>query len=251
MKSRIKWIISVAHALILLLLTAFWMNTDFTYGDERMLVQWSSILKRVVLGIDEDPPKTDYLFINLAYEKALIPLEDGLGNEVITDREKLSQFFQILKRNQDKVKFTVCDVFLKGQSENDSLLEYSVKGIKNVVFPTHLDEDGHPEKLDIAVPHAIADYRMATGGFLKFKLFQHDTLATLPVRLIEQTTGRKFTSSQGMYFDQERPSLNSVIIDYQIRAHEVFEQAEYPVVNLSELLILPEEIIVNDFLKNR
>ena len=250
-KSWLKWLISLAHALVLLLLTAFWMNTDYTYGDERMLVQWSSILKRVALGIDEDPPKTGYLFINLAHEKALIPLEDGLGNEVITDREKLAQFFQILKRNQEKVKFTVCDVFLKGQSESDSLLESSVKGIKNVIFPTHFAEDGKPEDLDVNVPHAIADYRMAGGGFLKFKLFQHDSLQTIPVHLFEQTTGRKFTRSGSMYFDNGRPGLNSVIIDYQIRAHEVFEQGEYPVVNLSELLILPEEIIVNDFLKNR
>ena len=251
MKTWHKWLISFGHAFVLLALTAFWMNTDYSYGDERMLVQWSSILKRVVFNIDEDPPKEDFLFINMAFEKALIPLESGLGNEVVTDRAKLAAFFEILKRNQKLVKFTVCDVFLKGKSESDSLLENSLKGVENVIFPTHLDQDGKVETLDLKVPHGIADYRMASGGFLKFKLFQSDSVPTIPVSVFEKTEGRKISGSNGIYWDNGRPSLNSVVIDYQIRAHELFEQGEYPVVNLSELLILPEEVIVNDFLKNR
>ncbi|MBC7914195.1 MAG: CHASE2 domain-containing protein [Pyrinomonadaceae bacterium] len=251
MKTWLKWLISLGHAFLLLALTAFWMNTDYSYGDERLLVQWSSILKRVVLNIDEDPPQEDFLFINLAYEKALIPLESGLGNEVVTDRAKLAAFFEILERNQKLVKFTVCDVFLKGKSEDDSLLESSVKGIRNVIFPTHHGVDGKPIPLDVRVPHGIADYRMASGGFLKFKLFQDDSLPTIPVYLFERIEGRKISGNNGIYWDKGRPSLNSVVIDYQIRSHELFEQGEYPVVNLSELLVLPEEIIVDDFLKNR
>ncbi|SMO44459.1 CHASE2 domain-containing protein [Solitalea koreensis] len=251
MRNWLKWLISFGHAILLLVLTAFWINTDFSYGDEQLLVKWSSIFKRVILNIDQDPPKSDFLFINLAFEKALIPQEEGLGNEVITDRAKLAQFFEMLKRNQKSVKFTICDVFLKGRSENDSLLQSSISGIKNIVFPTHHDENGKIEELDINVPCAIADYRMASGGFLKFKLFQDEKLKTLPVYLFEKTEGRKISGNHGIYLDKGKLSLNSVIIDYQIRSHELFQQGEYPVVNLSELLILPEEIIVNDFLKNR
>jgi hypothetical protein len=122
-KASVKWLISFVHAFILLGFTAWWMNTGFTYGDEQLLIKWSSILKRVVLQIDKDPPKKDFIFINLAYEKALIPREDGLGNEVITDRDKLAQFFQIVKKHQKEIKFTFCDVFLQGLSESDSLLQ--------------------------------------------------------------------------------------------------------------------------------
>ena len=251
MKTWLKWLISAANALVLLVLTAFWLSTNYSYGDERLLVQWSSILKRVVLNIDEDPPKEDFLFINLAYEKALIPTEDGLGNEVITDRAKLAQFFGILKRYQKEVKFTVCDVFLQGESENDSLFQANAAGIINVVFPNHHTEDGSLEKLSLNVPQAIADYKMASGGFLKFKLFQDDRLSTIPVYMYENITGRKIDDNGRFYREGNKLSFNSVIIDYQIRSHELFEQAEYPVVNLSELLLLPEEVIVSDFLKNR
>jgi len=251
MKPWIKWLISGTHAILLLVLTSYWINTNYSYGDERVLVQWTSILKRVALNIDQDPPQEDYLFIDLAYEKALIPTEDGLGTEVITDRAKLAQFFGILKRHQQEVKFTVCDVFLQGRSEHDGLLQENIRGIQNVVFPNHHAEDGKLEKLDLQVPEAIADYKMASGGFLKFKLFQDEKLSTVPVYLYEKTTGNKIEDLGIIYAEANNASLNSVIIDYQIRSHELFEQGEYPVVNLSELLLLPEEVIVNDFLKNR
>ena len=251
MTNKVKWLISFLHAFVLIAFTAVWMNTGFTYGDEQLLIKWSSILKRLVLNIDADPPKKDFIFINLAYEKALIAREDGLGNEVITDREKLAALFKVIKKHQNQIKFTVCDVFLQGKSDQDSLLQTSVIGIDNIIFPTHFAENGNIEKLELNVPNAIADYEMATSGFMKFKLFQSDSLATIPVLLAQKLNGNQFHQSNGFYIDGKIPSLNSIIIDYQIRAHELFEQQEYPIVRLSELLLLPEEVIFNEFLKDR
>ncbi|MDO3644467.1 CHASE2 domain-containing protein [Mucilaginibacter sp. L3T2-6] len=251
MKSGNKWLISFLHAFVLLLLTAWWINSDYTYGDERMLIQQASIFKRVVLGLDEDPPKKDFLFINLAHDKALIPIADGLGNDVITDREKLASFFEIFKRHQKEIRFGLCDVFLKGHSDYDVQLERSVAGIHNIIFPTHYDENGKVEPLSLRVPHAMADYRMANSGFFKFKLFQNDSIPSIPVYLYQQLTGNHFTWLYGWPMDNGRLTMNSMIIDYPIRSYELFQQAEYPVVNLSELMILPEQTIVNEFLKNR
>ena len=72
MTNKVKWLISFLHAFVLIAFTAVWMNTGFTYGDEQLLIKWSSIFKRLVLNIDVDPPKKDFNFINLAYEKSLI-----------------------------------------------------------------------------------------------------------------------------------------------------------------------------------
>jgi hypothetical protein len=73
----------------------------------------------------------------------------------------------------------------------------------------------------------------------------------LPVYLYEHITGKKLTYSSGLCFENGRPGLNTLIIDYQIRSYELFDDGEYPVVTLSELLLLPEEVIVGEFLKNR
>jgi hypothetical protein len=251
MRSRFKWLISFSHAFILLAFSAYWMNTSFTYGDEQLLIKWSSIFKRLVLNIDKDPPKKDFIFINVAFDKALIPLQDGLGNEVITDRGKLVQIFQVIKKHQQDIKFTVCDVFLQGKSDQDSLLQSAVTGIKNVVFPTHIDKSGNIEKLAIKVSKAIADYRTTNSGFMKFKLFQSDSLPTIPVLLYEKINHSKFKFANGIHWDNDKASHNSIIIDYQIRAHEVFDEKEYPIVTLSELLLLPDAVIFNEFLKDR
>jgi hypothetical protein len=246
-----KWIISVAHAFLLMAFSTLWLNSSFTYGDEKLLVQWSSIFKRVVLQMDEEPPKKDYLFINLAYDKALIPREDGTGKEIITDRQLLADFFQILKKHQDSIKYTVCDVLLKGSSEADSSLQASIHGIHKIVFPTQLTDSGKAESLTIQAPSAIADYEMVNGGFLKFKLFQSNSVPTLPVYMYQEISGKELHQKFGWYFQGYRPVMNSLIIDYQIRTHELIDEGEYPVINLSELMLLPEEVIANDFLKHR
>lgn len=251
MKSGTKWIISTLHAFLLLAFTFFWMNTGLTYGDEQYLIKWSSIFKRIVLNIDKDPERDEFIFINLAYDKALIPLEDGIGNEVITDREKLAHLLQVIKKHQSDIKFTICDVFLKGHSEKDSLLASSVNGLSNIIFPTHLNAENKIEKLHLPVPVALADYTIANSDFLKFKLFQSDSLSTIPVYLYEKLLERKFNYSNGIFWENNKASLNSLIIDYQIRPHELFEEKEYPVVNLSELLLLPDEVIFNDFLRKK
>ncbi len=251
MTPRKKWTISFAHAFLLMAFSTLWLNSSFTYGDEKLLVQWSSIFKRVVLKMDEEPPKKDYLFINLAYDKALIPREEGTGKDIITDRQLLADFFQVLKKHQDSIKYTVCDVLFKGSSDADSALQASVRGLNKIVFPAQLSDSGTAEELAIQVPSAIADYEMVNGGFLKFKLFQNKTVPTLPVYMYQQISGKELKQQFGWYFQGSRPVMNSLIIDYQIRTHELMDEGEYPVINLSELMLLPEEIIANDFLKHR
>ncbi len=249
MRNSVKWLISFFHAFLLLFFAIWWQSSSFTYGDERFLVTWSSIFKRVVLHIDEDPPAKDYLFINLAYDKSLIPREEGTGVEVITDRKLLAGFFSILQKNQSTYQYAVCDVLLKGQSENDSALRQSVAGIKNIVFPAEITDSGKAE-LSVPVPAASADYEIAREGFLKFRLMQHGE-ASLPVHMYEQLQHRTIQKTWYGWAEGSRPMINSIIIDYKIRPHELFEEGEYPVMSLSELMLLPEEVIVNEFLKNR
>jgi hypothetical protein len=251
MRLRNKWFISFLNAFVLLTFSIIWLHTPFTYGDEKFLIKWTSVVKRLVLQMDDDRPKDNFMFINLAYEKALIPLEDNLGNEVITDREALAKFFNILQKHPSAAKFTICDVFLQGKSPFDKLLSKSISGVPNIVFPTHPDNNDKPEKLEIKVPTAMANYRSADESFVKFTLLFEDQYKTIPVYMYEKLQHRKFSHTWGLYWDNGSPCLNSVIIDHKIRTDEVFQNGKYPVVNLSELMLMPEELIVKEFLKDR
>ncbi len=251
MRLRNKWFISFLHAFVLLAFSLIWLHTPFTYGDEKFLIKWTSVVKRLVLQMDDDRPKDNFMFINLAYEKALIPLEDNLGNEVITDRAALAKFFKMLQQHPSAAKFTICDVFLQGKSPSDKLLSKSISGVPNIVFPTHPDNNNKPEKLEIKVPSAMANYTSADEEFVKFTLLYEDQYKTIPVYMYEKLQHRKFSHTWGLYWDNGSPCLNSVIIDHKIRTDEVFQNGKYPVVNLSELMLMPEELIVKEFLKDR
>ena len=69
--------------------------------------------------------------------------------------------------------------------------------------------------------------------------------------MYEKLQQKKIISNWGLHWDNHKLCFNSIIIDNKIRPENVFQKKEYPVVNLSELLILPEDVIVNDFIKNR
>ncbi|SDL74915.1 hypothetical protein SAMN05421813_10220 [Daejeonella rubra] len=247
-----RLIISAFHGFLLLLLTWAWLGSYMTYGDEFLLVKWSSTVKRVFLNIDEDPPANRFLFIDLAYDKAIIPREDGPGNEVITDRAQLSRFFEISGRQQNVARYIFCDVFLQGRSEWDDSLELSVAKNANLIFPIHKDENGLLLKPELNVPYGIADYQSNRGNtFLKFKLFQDSSYHTVPVEMYKKLNDKSFESGLFFNYDKGLPILNSVIIDYPIRNYELMDEQEYALISLSELLMLPEEVIINEYLKNR
>lgn len=216
------------------------------------MIKWSTTIKRVFLNLDEDPHQKRFLFIDLAYDKAVIKREEGPGTEVITDRAQLTRFFNISGKQSGAAKFIFCDVFLKGSSEWDDSLELSVKKNKNLIFPAHRDSKGAMNKPALNVPYAIADYQSNRGNtFLKFRLFQDSSINTVPV-LMYKTLNQKVISD-GLFskYDDGQPILNSIIVDYPIRTYELLDEPEYTLVNLSELLILPEEVIVNEYLKDR
>lgn len=124
-KSRKKalWF-SAINAILLLLVCYFADNLKYS------ILSGPSIGQRIeqfreVAGFAKDSIPEDYVFINIAYDRELIPVFDeyGLpqGNIDITDRKKLTAFLQQLA---DAHKFILMDVLLsdKYKSETDSIL---------------------------------------------------------------------------------------------------------------------------------
>lgn len=124
-KSRKKalWF-SAINAILLLLVCYFADNLKYS------VLSGPSIGQRIeqfreVAGFAKDSIPEDYVFINIAYDRELIPVLDeyGLpqGNIDITDRKKLTAFLQQL---DDAHKFILIDVLLsdKYKSEADSAL---------------------------------------------------------------------------------------------------------------------------------
>jgi hypothetical protein len=253
-----KFLFCLFHSLFLLYITWFWLDSIWARGDEKSLIKWSSVIRRSLLKIDDKPPVDDFVFINLASEKELIPKSDGMGEEVITNRERLAKFFQVIQKHQGEYKYIICDVFFTGDSPNDSLLNASLKNIKNLVVPCHF-EGNDLIRPKFNIQSGLADYTTNDDKFLKYRLYHSDTVKPLPVKIYEDVTGKRFTESNSFLFCDNRVSLKSVIIDYRIRTNDLSDandgdttSAKYPVYPLSEILLFQDDsLIFNTFLKEK
>ncbi len=240
-----KYALSFVIAIILLLISFCWQNSNFSYGDEQKIMEQSSLLRHYLFKNKQSDNSNSYLFINVAHDLELISQEDGLGNEVITDRGKLAQFFRILQQNPSAHNIVLSDIFLQGSSPNDSSLQASIDGLDRLVFPTHFDELGNIEKTVIDVPLGLADYSKATSGFFKFKINQSDSLKTIPQVLYESIEGKKLETNSILW------PINNLIIDHQIRPFDFEHSDQFAKVDLSELLVLPEELVLDEFVKDK
>lgn len=121
---------SVVNALLLLFICYSTDNLKYS------ILSGPSIGQRIeqfreVCGLAKGISTEDYVFVNVAYDKQLVPVYDEYGFQKgvidITDRKKLSEFLSQLENNH---KYVFMDVLLsdKYQSDNDSLL---ISGLLN------------------------------------------------------------------------------------------------------------------------
>ncbi|MDX2189548.1 MAG: hypothetical protein SFY32_06775 [Bacteroidota bacterium] len=253
------------HSFWLIFITFIWINTTFMYEDEYMLIRISSFVKRMVLHIEEKPSRDKFLFIGVSWDKELIDKldEDGLpiGNQAITDRNKIAKFLHVLNKNPYNHKFLVMDVFFRDPSPYDSLLQVEFDSLKNYLVSYHKSKDGVPINPVIKVNKGLSDYEnseegllgVSAGGFAKYKLIQEDTFKTLPLLMYEKIYNKNVIN--GWLFDHmdDKALFPTFVVDHRIRPYDLFEAPDsirYDRIYLNELIVLPDELIW-ELTKNR
>ena len=248
-KKTLIWVASLLNALLMAGFTFFWLRQPYWSGDEFALIRYTSIFKRLILPLEDFPPRERFLFVTLSWDKKLIEKSDAdgfpIGYQPITDRKKLADFFSILAKKPDNHKFVICDVFFKDPSPDDSLLVASINKVPNVLCSYHKGDDDQPEYPALNVPRGLSDYETAQNGtFVKFKLVQNDTLRSLPLLMYEKIYRKKF--KEGLWCDSlgGTPILNAFILDHRIRNFQLQTDTMYSRIYFGEeLLMLPEEEI--------
>lgn len=128
-KSRRKSLWSSAITAFLLLLVCYFAD-NLSYS----ILNGPSVGQRIeqfkeLAGLTSDEVPSEYIFINVAYDKELVPLYDEYGlpkGEIdITNRTRLANFISQL---DDSHRYIMMDVLLSNDyhSESDSLLLSSI-----------------------------------------------------------------------------------------------------------------------------
>ncbi len=183
-KKPVIFLVCSLHSIFVIFLTFFWLNTTFMYEDEYLLIRLTSVIKRLALGIEEKPDKSRFLFVGVSWDKALTDkLDDSglpIGNQAITDREKVAKFLHVINQKPDNHKFLVVDIFFKDTSPADSALQSELYRTKNYLLSYHKNADDGPDYPIFTAEVGLSDYEnseegllgISAGGFAKYKMIQ-------------------------------------------------------------------------------
>lgn len=246
------WLVSALHAVFLIFVSYYWHKQPFLYDEELTLLRISSFFKRLVLNIDDKPDLSEYLFIDISWEKMLVDKYDEygfpIGKEAITSRPVLVDLFTRMASFEKQPKFIVCDIFFDVRTEYDSALESSINRFDNIrcvsLYDTGNDTAYYPV---INVPTATTSFETSEGVFLKTKLVFDDSIKTLPVQLYEHLNDKKIRADDHFNWSTFKINLNTFVVDHGIRNYDLFGSGVTRKVYLSELLLLDDESLENLF----
>ena len=110
-----KVCLSLSIPTMMLLLLYVMDITDFSTEGEVKLLKYAHMLE-IAIRPEEQAVPDDVLFINISYDKELVPVYDEyempMGNIDVTDREKLWKLLCAAERN-GSYKYILLDIFFK------------------------------------------------------------------------------------------------------------------------------------------
>lgn len=213
--------------------------------------------------MEEKPSVDSLLFVNVSYDKMLVPRYDSEGFEsgklAVTDRTSLIRFLEIVNANPNH-KFIILDLFFEDSTSYDSLLQAQILKSSGLILPYHFDGGETHLKSHISGWSGLADYDSDFGTFLKYTYLQRDTSRTVPLLLYEKYHQGYLKKSGPFYTSKGSLALNSLALDFPVRTYNIFtgDTLGYSSVHLCELINLPPPfikkltqnkiIVVGDFL---
>jgi hypothetical protein len=255
----------IANSIAMIFFTFYLMKLPWLAGDEKFLI-WSS--SAVKLPYREIPPSDEYAFINTSYDLQLIDRYDEfgfpIGNQVITDREKLALFLDIIGKGAAKPKYVICDVHFVDSTYADQQLHEALQQLDNVIISSHLNDAGQVETpIFDDINRGLSDYVIGNifDGVYKYQLIYQDSLHLTPLKVYEDISGEKAEMVGPLVKIGDRYTLNNFIMNYRLLQKDIVDlEAGFNPVSLGELLFLEDKdiqdftagkiVVIGDFFEN-
>lgn len=215
MKNPIKKVI-LALCIVVAMQVADYFITNLTYP---LLDSVDAIMVYDYLTKKGEGPDEDVLFVNVGYDKTLVPVldefGDTIGNTPITDRRMLANFLDAIK--DSGYKYIFLDIrFEEGtRSEDDSLLFSVMKNLHRFSYSTHRKEiDLVPD--DVKNKGGYSDYRgNFRDGFVRYELLQ-DGKESSAVKMYDAISGAKFRKEGILFFEDDHLAYNMVFTPFYL-----------------------------------
>jgi hypothetical protein len=213
--------LSVLTSTVIIIFTYVMGNSGYPLpGETGALKQITDYKKFLGMQIGNVPDSI--LFINVCYDKALVPYEENevpVGNTIVTDREKLLQFLTIAKK-ANNYRYIFMDVFFEEgmETEYDSALFNTIVSMDRIVIPKHKGVNMCDSILYKKASNA--DYA-TTWQALTFSRYQyiHDDDESVALKIYQDRFGSDIKKHWGglWYTDNGRLCQNSATLLLPIR----------------------------------
>lgn len=214
-------LLSVLTSTVIIIFTYVMGNSGYPLpGETGALKQINDFKKFMGMQIGNVPDSV--LFINVCYDKMLIPYEENevpVGNTAITDREKLLRFLTKAKE-ANNYRYIFMDVFFEQglETEYDSALFHTITSMDRIAIPKH--EGSSICDTILYQKTANADYAI-TWQALTFSRYQyiHGDEASVPLKIYEDRIGSTIKKHWGglWYSDNGRLCQNSATLLLPVR----------------------------------
>jgi hypothetical protein len=245
--------------------TFYLMKLPWLASDEKFLI-WSTTALN--FANRERPDSEDFALINTSYDLQLIDRYDEfgfpIGNQAITDRQKLAQLLQVINDAEHKPKYIIVDIhFVDSTSQDDELAE-QLQALDNVILSAHINEEGFLEKpIFDKIDYGISDYLIGSAfdGVYKYQLIYDDTAKLLPLKVHENLSQEKIKKVGPFVRVGSHWTMNNFVMNYRILQKDIYDaEAGFNPVSMGELLYLSDKdiqdfvagkvVVIGDFFEN-
>ena len=243
------------YSVLLFVSTFLWMALPFNSGPDMNIQKWVGAIQ--MIWPDRQKPSPDeILFIDVSKSRYLVPLDDDLiENEVITNRQYLTELFTLLAENHNQVKYVLCDVNFDMPTPDDFLLVESVSGLKEkfLTIDTYAKDELRKNLLDLRSATASIYmqrnivYKIPYMGIYGDKLVPFQMYSDLDKVEFRKNFLFTWFSGKGLAFNNQIPQ-------YPLRSYD-FTDGNYVKIGLGELVSiwrlspeLFETFIINRYL---
>lgn len=207
-------IVAIVSTAFLLFISYLYNNNPYPVFDNIEHYCWLEHTRQEIKGTT--PVDTNFLYINVAYDKKLIPYNDEnempLGNIDVTDRSKISDLLSLL--NGADYKYIFLDVrFEEGYVDNDIAVDGNItidqqlfsqiKNMPRLIVANHSNIQLAPDSIKSKT--ALSEYMstITATNFVRYEYRKNDQYS-VPLHIYSEITGNHITQFGPLHFDNGR-----------------------------------------------
>ena len=254
-KNILLWFGIIVNSLAMIFLTFYFMTLPWLAGDEKLLIWSTSALK---FANREIPDSENFAFINTSYDLQLIDRLDEfgfpVGQQVITDRQKLTYILDVISKSKKPPQYIICDIHFLDSTAADQALDTTLQKFNNLIISYHLNDDESIEyPVFNKVNKGLSDYVVGSvfDGVYKYQLLHHDSLKLTPLKIYEDLNDIKSRRLGPFVKVGDLWTPNNFVMNYRLLQKDIENQeVGFNPVNLGELMYLEDQDI-QDFTANK